>query len=120
MQLHDKLRALRLRHYYTQQDIADKLGVTRSTVSNFEIGRRKPEIDILEKLAAIYGVDLNYFSSQNMQASDLMLLVEKAESIFSDPSIPEAQKDKVYQSLMKVYLRMKEGQLHHERSNTTI
>lgn len=114
MQLHEKLRALRLRHYYTQQEIADKLGVTRSTVSNFEIGRRKPEIDVLEKLAKIYGVDLNYFAhTQNMQASELMTLVEKAESIFNNPAIPEADKDKVYQSLMRVYLTMKEG-AHHE------
>lgn len=114
MELHDKLKMLRLRHYYTQQEIADKLGVTRSTISNFEIGRRKPEIDMLEKLAAIYGVDLNYFSTQLMQASDLMTLVEKAESIFNNPAISEADKDKVYQSLMRVYLTMKEG-AHHDK-----
>lgn len=114
MQLHEKLKALRNSHYYTQQEIADKLGVTRSTVSNFEIGRRKPEIDILEKLAAIYGVDLNYFASYTMQTSDLMLLVEKAECIFNDPDIPEVKKDKVYQNLMKVYLKMKEG-AHHDK-----
>ena len=113
MQLHEKLKALRLRHYYTQQEIADKLGVTRSTVSNFEIGRRKPEIDVLEKLATIYGVDLNYFANNNIHSSDLLLLVDKAEMIFNDPSIPEAKKDKLYQSLMKVYLAMKEG-AHHE------
>lgn len=112
MQLHEKLKALRLRHYYTQQEIADKLGVTRSTVSNFEIGRRKPEIDVLEKLAKIYNVDLNYFAAHNMKANDLMLLVDKAEAIFNDPKIQEAEKDKVYQSLMKVYIAMKEGAQH--------
>ena len=114
MQLHDKLRALRLSRYYTQQDIAEMLGVTRSTISNFEIGRRKPEIDVLEKLAEIYGVDLNYFATNSMQSSDLMLLVKKAESIFNDPAITEATKDRVYQSLMKVYLTMKEGS-HHDK-----
>lgn len=107
--LHYKLKTLRQRHRYTQQDIANKLGVTRSTVSNFEIGRRKPEIDVLEKLADIYGVDLNYFSSHPMTANDLMDLVEKAESIFNNPHITEDKKDKVYQDLMKIYIAMKEG-----------
>lgn len=109
MQLHEKLKALRLRNHFTQQDIADKLGVTRSTVSNFEIGRRKPEVDVLEKLAAIYGVDLNYFSTQPIRANDLIELVERAENIFNCPTITEAKKDKVYHDLMKIYLAMKEG-----------
>jgi transcriptional regulator with XRE-family HTH domain len=120
MQLHEKLKTLRQHHYYTQQDIADRLGVTRSTISNFEIGRRKPEVDVLEKLAAIYGVDLNYFANNDIHSSDLLLLVEKAETIFNDPNIPEETKDKVYQSLMKVYLAMKEGKMHHERSKHTL
>ena len=113
MQLHEKLKALRLRNHLTQQDIADKLGVTRSTVSNFEIGRRKPEIDVIEKLAAIYGVDLNYFSTNLITANDLIELVERAESIFNNPAITEEKKDKVYTELMKIYLAMKEG-VHHD------
>jgi transcriptional regulator with XRE-family HTH domain len=109
MQLHEKLKALRIRKHFTQQDIADRLGVTRSTVSNFEIGRRKPEVDVLEKLAAIYGVDLNYFATQPMTANDLMELVERAENIFNNPYITEEKKDKVYTDLMRIYLAMKEG-----------
>ena len=111
--LHEKLKMLRQRNNYTQQDIADKLGVTRSTVSNFEIGRRKPEIDVLEKLAAIYNVDLNYFATRTITANDLIELVERAENVFNNPDITEDKKDKVYTELMKIYLAMKEG-VHHE------
>lgn len=110
--LHEKLKLLRQRHNYTQQDIADRLGVTRSTVSNFEIGRRKPEIDLLEKLAAIYGVDLNYFASNPVTVNDLMDLIERAEIIFNNPNISEDKKDKVYTDLMRIYLTMKEGIYH--------
>ena len=109
MQLHEKLKALRIRNHFTQQDIADRLGVTRSTVSNFEIGRRKPEIDVLEKLAAIYNVDLNYFATQPICANDLIELVERAENIFNNPDITEEKKDRVYHDLMKIYIAMKEG-----------
>jgi len=107
--LHNKLKLLRQRNHYTQQEIADMLGVTRSTVSNFEIGRRKPEIDVLEKLADIYGVDLNYFSTKPVCANDLIELVERAENIFNNPQITEDKKDKVYTDLMRIYLAMKEG-----------
>lgn len=113
MQLHEKLKALRMRNHFTQQDIADRLGVTRSTVSNFEIGRRKPEVDVLEKLAVIYGVDLNYFSTQPIAVNELIELVERAENIFNSPDITEDKKDKVYTDLMRIYLAMKEG-VHHE------
>lgn len=113
MQLHEKLKALRIRNHFTQQDIADRLGVTRSTVSNFEIGRRKPEIDVLEKLAEVYKVDLNYFATQPICANDLIELVERAENVFNNPHITEDKKDKVYTDLMKIYLAMKEG-VHHE------
>ena len=109
MQLHEKLKALRGYNYYTQQDIADKLGVTRATVSNFEIGRRKPEIDMLEKLAGIYNVDLNYFATKEIKANDLIAFVERAENIFNNPDISDEKKEKVYHSLMKLYLAMKEG-----------
>ena len=79
MQLHDKIKALRLRNHKTQQEIADMLCVTRATIYNFEIGRRKPQIELLEKLAAIYGVDLNYFAARPITANDLMEIVNRAE-----------------------------------------
>jgi len=112
MQLHEKLKALRTRHHFTQQDIADKLGVTRSTVSNFELGRRKPELEILEKLAEIYNVDLNCFATNPLTADDLNVMVQKVECIFLNPNIPEEKKDRIYHDLMKVYLAMKEGARH--------
>lgn len=34
----------------TQQELADILGVTRATVCNYEIRRREPSPDILQKL----------------------------------------------------------------------
>ena len=71
------------------------------------------EIDVLEKLATIYNVDLNYFATKPICANDLIELVERAENIFNNPDITEDKKDKVYTDLMKIYLAMKEG-VHHD------
>lgn len=38
MKIEDKLKNARLSKAYNQEDIADKLGVTRQTISNWENG----------------------------------------------------------------------------------
>lgn len=37
----------------TQRELAEKLGVTASTITQYETGARKPDIVTLKKLAAI-------------------------------------------------------------------
>lgn len=44
---------------YTQQQIADKLGVSNRTLSSWEQGRTYPDILILPMLAEIYGVSVD-------------------------------------------------------------
>ena len=53
------IRLLREQKGLTQEDFAQQLFVTRQTVSNYETGRTHPDIDTLEKIAAVLGSDLN-------------------------------------------------------------
>lgn len=43
----------------TQDELAEKLFVTRQTVSNYETGRSRPDVEMLTKIAEILGVDAN-------------------------------------------------------------
>ena len=56
-----KLKALRKAKMLSQQEVADKFGLSRTTISNYEIGRRKPTIYELQAFADFYGVELNHF-----------------------------------------------------------
>ena len=56
-----RLKELRVRNGFSQQQLADVLGLCRSAYSNYEIGRRKPEFAIIKKLAAFYRVSLDVF-----------------------------------------------------------
>jgi len=96
-----KIRVLRKTRGYTQQQLADMLGVQRATISNYEIGRRCPHIKELQKLAEILGVNLEYFGISN---DDLGDLVAKARVIFDDKEIPTEEKAKVYKEILKLYL----------------
>ncbi|MDE7164994.1 MAG: helix-turn-helix domain-containing protein [Clostridiales bacterium] len=59
MKLYEKLSALRKSHNYTQEQIASKLNVTRQTVSKWEMGLSEPSLDLLDKLADIYGCSVD-------------------------------------------------------------
>ena len=54
------LKKLRTESGYTQQQLADRLGVTKSVVSYYELQERYPSPDILIKLASIFHVSTDY------------------------------------------------------------
>lgn len=58
MTLYEKLRWLRGEAQMTQAEVAEKLNVTRQTISSYESGRTQPDVEMLKHLAEIYGVSL--------------------------------------------------------------
>jgi len=55
-----RLKDLRKNHNLTQEDVANILGVTRTTYSMYERGERQMDYDTLLKLADYYKVSLDY------------------------------------------------------------
>lgn len=64
VQLTDNLVRLRKAYNYTQQQIGDKLNISRQAYSNYERGKRIPDIGMLIRLADIYGVSLEQLLTQ--------------------------------------------------------
>lgn len=58
--LNEKIKALRLAGNYSQVDIAEKLSVTKQTISNWENNNIQPSIDMLIKIADLFGVSTDY------------------------------------------------------------
>lgn len=55
----DNIRRLRKQKNMTQDDLAPLLNVCRQTLSNYEAGKRLPDLDMLIKLADIFGVTID-------------------------------------------------------------
>lgn len=53
------LEALRVNVGMTQQDVADRLGVSRQTVMSWERGSIEPKGLVIYALAKLYGVELD-------------------------------------------------------------
>lgn len=66
----DNLVQMRKIFQMTQEDIAEKLGVTRQTVAKWEAGDSVPDLDKCKQLADIFGVSLddlaNYEPDENL------------------------------------------------------
>ena len=58
--LSQRLRAIRLEHNLTQKNIADVLGVDRTTYTLYETGATSPSPDTLYKLSRMYDVTVGY------------------------------------------------------------
>lgn len=55
-----RLKELRLKHGYTQSEIAKRLGLTRSSVANWEQGARTPDFFSIKHMCRIYKVPLDF------------------------------------------------------------
>lgn len=53
------IRDLRLEKGLTQDELAEKLYVTRQTVSNYEVGKSRPDVEMLVKIAEVLETDVN-------------------------------------------------------------
>lgn len=53
------IKQLRQIKNMTQDELAEKLFVTRQTISNYEIGRTRPDVDMLTKMAEVLDADIH-------------------------------------------------------------
>lgn len=84
MTLAEKITALRGEHKLSQGDLAEKLDVSRQSVSKWETGQAVPELDKIIKLADLFGVTVDK-------------LVREGEALPPDPlpveSVPASEQE---------------------------
>ena len=86
--LGDRLRAIRKEHGLTQQNIADVLGVDRTTYTVYEGGSITPSPATLVKLSQIYNVTVGYLIGVEENHPELRKIPEEKQMeklLSSDP-----------------------------------
>jgi len=56
--MHNKLKVYRAMHDLTQEDLADKLKVTRQTILAIEKGKYDPSLDLAFKIAEFFDIKI--------------------------------------------------------------
>lgn len=67
--LGERIKQLRKSYKMTQQELAEKLGITPSAVGMYEQNRREPKYDMLDQLCKIFSVSPDYFLSTDSSVS---------------------------------------------------
>lgn len=60
MKLNEKIEKLRIDNGLSQQDLADKVFVSRQAVQKWEKGKSQPSIDVLKLLSKLFNVTVDY------------------------------------------------------------
>lgn len=58
-------KKLRTDNGYTQQELATKIGVSRSAIGMYENGEREPDFETLEAIADFFNVDMDFLMGRS-------------------------------------------------------
>ena len=70
MILADKIINLRKKNGWSQEELAEKLGVTRQSVSKYEGAQSIPDLDKILKLSEIFGVTTDYLIKDELEEEE--------------------------------------------------
>ena len=70
MKFYEKLIILRKKALLSQEELAEKLDVTRQTISKWELGQSKPDIDKLQMMSNLFQVDVNTLTNEDISLED--------------------------------------------------
>ena len=65
----EKLKSLREARRLTQKQVADRVGISKAMISAYETSSKAPSIEVLIRLAHLYGVSVDYLVCVNSPKS---------------------------------------------------
>lgn len=71
--INTNLKRLRKIHQYTQEELAEKLNISRQSVAKWESGESIPDIDSCIKLAKLYDVRLDDLVNHSEEKSGIII-----------------------------------------------
>lgn len=87
MILADKIINLRKKNGWSQEELAEKLGVTRQSVSKYESAQSIPDLDKILKLSEIFGVTTDYLIKDELEEEEYVPSQMQENESESDRSV---------------------------------
>lgn len=71
MQLADKIVKLRRRYGLSQEELANKIGVSRQAVFKWESGVNIPDINKIKKIVKLFNISFDFLLDDSIEFEDL-------------------------------------------------
>ena len=117
-----KLRELRTQNHISQDRLAKELNVGRTTITNYESGESKPDIEMVKKIANYFNVSIDYLlyneqqkEPENIEFKKEYNFTEKQEEILEYVK----QLDDYQCKVAKVYFQTLLNDFQIESENST-
>lgn len=114
LEIANRLVALRKQHGFSQEDLAERIGVSRQAVSKWERGESSPDTDNLILISRLYQISLDQILSTGLSSEELReaSLQQQsnipAESILTPVVIPAPEPEKPKPETSLVYVTQPE------------
>ena len=66
------LKLLRTERSMSQQELADALGISKSSINMYERGERQPNFEVLESIADYFNVDIDYLLGRTNKTTKII------------------------------------------------
>lgn len=97
------IKGLREKYGYTQDKVADYLGIKREMISFYENEGREIPLDVLEKLSDLFGVELDVFFVDNVdEALAEVVFAFRKDDFESDDMDNMAAFGKIVKNYLKI------------------
>ena len=97
------LKALREANGYTQEQVANFLGIGRSAYANYEAGERETPMEVMERASELFGCELALLFDEDEQAVINMLVCAfRADNL----SVNDMKEVAAFKNIVLNYMKM--------------
>lgn len=102
--IRNNIKAIRRKLGYTQETVADVLGIARPTYTEYETKDIDIPFNTLERLSDFFGVELaSFFAENENQLNDFLVCAFRMENA----SVDDLKRITHFKSIVKNYIKMK-------------
>ena len=99
----ERFKTLRKSRKLSQQELAERLNTSKSSVHMYERGEREPGLEMLENIADFFNVDMDYLLGKSQTVNKALSSKEK--------STPQTERDVLKQRIIELLSQLTDDEL---------